>query len=569
MMKTSRYTLIKLIAVLAALAISNTACNLASFMTSLCSAPALIVTKTADTNDGLCSQTDCSLREAVITANSCAGIQTIQIPAGTYALTRTGADEEAADRGDLDITDGIVIQGEGDSIIDGDAADRIFDIKPGQTVSISGLVLQNGQTPLFGSAIANQGNLTVNHVVLQNNRQTDRNGNGGTIFTYDLGSSLDISNSAVVNNSAATNAAGLYNVAGTMTVENVTISGNQGYGVINLQGGQTQIKFSTIADNVGTYEIWNAGIGRAVEISNSIIAGNTTEGNCFQPITSGGHNIDSAVGGTANTCGLDGSNDLINTNPQLFPLADNGGNTLTRALGPSSPAINSADSNACSGTDQRNVTRPQGEQCDRGAFELQNPPAAKATPTSKPANTRPPENTPIPDTGSNNGSSGLSLTFNTNANCRKGPGTGYIMVTPFAQGTTVAVIGRNPEQTWALVKIPASGQTCWAAISLGDLNGSLSAVSVSLVPDIPNTPASFTDSTNCSGQHKVTLSWAIVPNATGYNIYRKGKLVTTIGTLTSSYEDAPPSKNGYTYEIEAFNDYGISARVATTSGACH
>ena len=137
-MKTSNILLIRLIVVLAALALFTSACNLTDVFTSLCSLPAFNVTKTEDTNDGLCTQDDCSLREAVITSNSCKGTQTIQIPAGTYILTRTGVDEEAADLGDLDITDNAIIQGDGNSIIDGNAADRIFDIKPGRTISISG-----------------------------------------------------------------------------------------------------------------------------------------------------------------------------------------------------------------------------------------------------------------------------------------------------------------------------------------------------------------------------------------------------------------------------------------------
>ncbi|TFH35105.1 MAG: CSLREA domain-containing protein, partial [Anaerolineales bacterium] len=62
----------------------------------ICEQPEFVVTKTADTNDGLCSADDCSLREAVITANACPGPQTIRLPAGHYPLTRTGADEDQA-----------------------------------------------------------------------------------------------------------------------------------------------------------------------------------------------------------------------------------------------------------------------------------------------------------------------------------------------------------------------------------------------------------------------------------------------------------------------------------------
>jgi CSLREA domain-containing protein len=48
------------------------------------------VTKTADTNDGICDG-DCSLREAVTAANSTPGIDDVQVPAGTYALFSASA----------------------------------------------------------------------------------------------------------------------------------------------------------------------------------------------------------------------------------------------------------------------------------------------------------------------------------------------------------------------------------------------------------------------------------------------------------------------------------------------
>jgi CSLREA domain-containing protein len=562
-MKTTRKTLLELFAMLTLLAALTSACNLPS----LCPTSALRVTKTDDTNDGFCTEQDCSLREAVIASNSCPQTQTIQIPAGTYKLTLTGANEDAAKTGDLDLADSVAIEGEGMAILDGNAADRIFEIQPGKAVSISGLTLQNGQTPLFGSAIANQGNLTMEHVILQDNHQTDKTGNGGTIFTYDLGSSLEITNSAVVNNWAAIDAAGLYNVAGTLTLTNVTISGNHGYGVANLQGGQTQIKFSTLADDFGAYEIWNPGIGGAVEIGNSIIAGRTTEGNCFQPVTSDGYNLDSAANGTTDTCGFSGSNDLTNTDPRLLPLTDNGGGTLTRALDPASPAVNSADPVFCSGTDQRDVARPQGAQCDRGAFELQNPPAP-ATQTPLPTKTRPPEMTPTP-LAPLNVHSAVQFTLNASANCRQGPGTRYNRVSALEKGVAVDVAGQNDAKTWVLVKLPASGETCWVALSLGDLSGSLYGIPTFTTPPVPETPTDFKDSSTCSPDgHNVTLSWTLMSSATGYNLYRGGKLLATVNVLSSSYQDNPPRNKSFIYEIEAFNSYGVSGRAATTVQAC-
>lgn len=54
--------------------------------------------------------------------------------------------------------------------------------------------------------------------------------------------------------------------------------------------------------------------------------------------------------------------------PQLQPLADNGGPTQTMAIDADSPAFNAGES--CPEVDQRGVPRPQAGACDLGAFEL-------------------------------------------------------------------------------------------------------------------------------------------------------------------------------------------------------
>jgi CSLREA domain-containing protein len=84
---------------------------------------------------------NCTLREAVISANTGAttdvcdpgGPQTeIYVPAGTYALTIGGTDEDAAATGDLDLQrkGSISIFGAGarDTIIDGGGLDRVFHV---------------------------------------------------------------------------------------------------------------------------------------------------------------------------------------------------------------------------------------------------------------------------------------------------------------------------------------------------------------------------------------------------------------------------------------------------------
>jgi hypothetical protein len=93
-------------------------------------------------------------------------------------------------------------------------------------------------------------------------------------------------------------------------------------------------------------------------------------------VTSNGYNIDDA-----NTCLFTGTGDQINTNPQIGPLAANGGPTETHDLFSTSPAIDAADpaypgssANACSLFDQRGVHRPVDDgvapaRCDIGAVE--------------------------------------------------------------------------------------------------------------------------------------------------------------------------------------------------------
>ena len=566
-MKIASLRPLKLVAVLAACAFLGTSCSLPAFIYSPCALSTLTVTKTDDTNDGVCSVEDCSLREAVIASNTCKGTQTIQIPAGTYKLTLAGATEETSEFGDLDITDSVQIQGQPKTILDGNATDRIFDVKSEVNVFISGLVIQNGQTTMFGSAIANQGNLHLDHVTLQNNRQTDPKGSGGTVFSYDPGSSLEVYDSAVINNSAVVDSGGLTNVAGNMTVENVTISGNQGYAVSNL-GGQTIIKFSTLADDKADYEIYNPLNGLSVDVSNSILSGRTKTGNCLQPVSSGGFNLDSAPNGTINTCGFKGENDLVGSDPLLQPLADNGGSSFTRALAPNSPAVNSANISTCSTTDQRDVSRPQGSDCDRGAYELENPPP-KPTATREPTHTPLPLATPLPPPAQSGNASGASLSFLSAGNCRAGPGLAYKVVTSFPIGKSVVITAYNLDKTWVRVKIPASGMICWASAALGQLSGSISDLPIVEPPPLPDRPTSFTDSTSCSsGQRTVTLSWAMDPNATGYNLYRKDKLLVSLPAWTVSYDDHPPFTNDYNYSIEAFNDYGVSERITNIALAC-
>ncbi len=121
----------------------------------------------------------------------------------------------------------------------------------------------------------------------------------------------------------------------------------------------------TLSDNSATTSGGGIYNDCLLDYVNTIIA-NSTGGDCH---TTSPHGID---GNSKNNLVEvdDGSciPDFIG-DPMLSALADNGGPTHTHALQTSSFAIDNGDLAACPGTDQRGVTRPQGDGCDIGAYE--------------------------------------------------------------------------------------------------------------------------------------------------------------------------------------------------------
>jgi CSLREA domain-containing protein len=230
---------------------------------------ALVVDTTADelTKDGLCS-----LREAILAANTHATVDTctpglamIVLPAGTYALTLPGAGEDEGLTGDLDLQASLVLQGAGPggTIIDGGGLDRVLDVHAGITVTITGLTIANGQAPGGGEAtngsdgggIANAGNLTLQDCAISRNQAGSGGGDGN------LGGQ----------------GGGIYN-AGELTLLRSTVSDNRtgdGGNAVGL-GGHCP------ADGGGGGGIYNAG---TLTVRQSTIHGNATgDGGSAMPI---------------------------------------------------------------------------------------------------------------------------------------------------------------------------------------------------------------------------------------------------------------------------------------------
>lgn len=242
------------------------------------------------------------------------------------------------------------------------------------TVSGNTAVSSGGSTNGGGIYVGSSGNVTLTRSTVSGNTAggstASGSGQGGGVYAD--GTNVKLENTTVSGNLAQNGAqfgadgygGGIFTGTATFTLANSTIAGNtagvSGTGASGRGGG--------------VY-----GIGApSITIRNTIVSGNTS-------------NISPNFGATPNSQGynLFGENpgnlaatDIVNADPVLGPLQDNGGPTKTRALLSGSPAIDAGNPAtpgsgvpACEATDQRGETRPADGDgngtatCDIGAFE--------------------------------------------------------------------------------------------------------------------------------------------------------------------------------------------------------
>jgi CSLREA domain-containing protein len=351
------------------------------------SAAVFLPTTTADTADGACDH-HCSLREAVIAANTNPGEDVILLAAGTYQHTLAGADDSAAS-GDLDVLDDLVLLGDGapSTVLLGGASDRLFHVAGGAKLELRDLTLRNGQAPGNGGAILNQGTLTVSRSRLDHNAAA-ADAAGGAIYSDGVAAVLVVRDSTFDQNLGGLRGGALA-VADSATLTNVTISANgpagsgQGGGIYVFANSTTTINNATItgngaAEGGGIYAESSAFTGSAPQVSNSIIAGNTASSkpDCAAALDS--HYL---LVGDGTGCILPaGRNDQVGTPssplaPNLGGLLPAGGPTPTHALLDPSPPLDAANpaapgsgGTACEATDQRGAARGS-DRCDIGAYE--------------------------------------------------------------------------------------------------------------------------------------------------------------------------------------------------------
>ncbi len=327
----------------------------------------------------------------------------------------------------------VAIQGPGASQLDvvRDPASAfsfgIFAVGSAATVQISGLTIAGGTQ----GAIANAGTLTVSDSSFYANSNSYTG--GGAILNS---GTLTISYSTLAGNTDyAGGGGGIYNT-GALTLNNSTLSGNEligGFasdgqgGAIYMGGGMLSINSSTLT---GNYAVGGSGTsgttysggtpagnglggglyvaGGTVTLDHSTLAGNqAVGGSAFYPGSGYGGGITNFAGASAlqmhdtiltddtadaypdldgsftslghnligNSTGGSGfaASDLLNVDPRLGPLQNNGGPTQTIALLGGSPAISAGDPSGAPAYDQRGPGFPRtfAGTIDIGAFEVQ------------------------------------------------------------------------------------------------------------------------------------------------------------------------------------------------------
>ena len=240
------------------------------------------VTKSADTADGACELTDCSLREAVLAANTYPGANTIVLPSGTYTLSLAGANEDAAATGDLDVSGDLTLSGvtSATTIITTTGAafgDRIFQVMPSVAMTATDITVTGGfLQPGNGGGFYDQGQLALARSTIFSNTAA---GQGGALYVY-TGTVATVDSSQLISNTSTANfgTGGIYN-AGTLTVTNSSIRNTLGVGLQNNQGQFLLIgSLVSNSSNGGLFNVDGTGVISDSTITNNLFGGVANEG---------------------------------------------------------------------------------------------------------------------------------------------------------------------------------------------------------------------------------------------------------------------------------------------------
>jgi hypothetical protein len=238
------------------------------------------------------------------------------------------------------------------------------------TLKISSSAIRDNQAGVYAGGILNNGMLTVTDSTVSGNVAAGMFGSGsGGGISNGIGQ-VEIHNSTVSSNLVDGSGGGI-DSSGPLTITNSTISDNRA------------------SENGGG--IYTGGSNATLEIGDTVLKASAFGTNIFNvggTVTSHGYNLSSDNGGGL----LTATGDLINTDPILGPLQNNGGPTFTHELLTGSPAIDAGDPSFTPppSNDQRGplYVRVFNGRIDIGSLEVQPaPPSPTPTPTPTPTAT--------------------------------------------------------------------------------------------------------------------------------------------------------------------------------------
>lgn len=306
----------------------------------------LTVTRSDDRNNSSCLPGDCSLREAVNSANASADDDKIDFASGLTTIT---------------LSNEIVINNAGALTINGPAANVLtIDGGPGTnrifvayyaTVTILGATLTGGNgigggvpSGFGGAMVVFGGSMTLGGVHVTGNTASQHAGG----VDFQSGGNHRIIDSTISNNHSGVQCGGFY-IDGTLLIVNSTITGNTSVtdgGGFCTDDGNITLRNATITSNTASFGGGISNYHTPIDFANTIISGNTATDPRFieiftgyAPVTSTGGNLIGDSPGDSPTNITYQATDIRDTDPLLSPLRNNGGTTPTHALLVRSPAI--------------------------------------------------------------------------------------------------------------------------------------------------------------------------------------------------------------------------------------
>jgi Ca2+-binding RTX toxin-like protein len=240
-------------------------------------------------------------------------------------------------------------------------------------LTLSGLTLTGGYASTGGAGIvfSGGGDLMVSRTTITDSHSLS---SGGGIAAFGSESSLIVESSTISGNSAGGHGGGVYSQYVETSIRNSTISGNStdgtgGGAVVRgfYTGPDFEVRNSTVTGNDAVVGGGLADMANdeASLLRGSIVAGNTDDLGT-PDLEEGPWAMSFSLIGDTTGAGIeDNGNNLLDVDPKLKPLRNNGGPTNTHAF-KKSPAKNAGPSDAPK-SDQRGAKR---KNPDIGAYEL-------------------------------------------------------------------------------------------------------------------------------------------------------------------------------------------------------